>query len=77
MLRIATSDESFTDLKPVGRFREQLVNLFELIGISEHPSFADGPPVRSHSAIRTVLYARHETSFVFLALHAKVLRTVV
>src|SRR5713226_6887401 len=36
-----------------------------------------GATVRSYSAIRTDLYARHETSFVFLALHAQVLRTVI
>src|SRR5713101_5049330 len=33
--------------------------------------------VRSYSAIRTDLYARHETSFAFLALHAKVLQRVI
>src|SRR5216684_2067304 len=159
MLRIATSDGLFTDLKPASRLREQLVNLFELIGICAHPRSADGPPLRScplltmslarvglwrsefsvllaaavrlpgtssdaqklqvhpgrlenlfaadpskeqkkraaeragtslragrpnhratgrsYSAIRTDLYARHESSFVFLALYAKVLRTVI
>jgi hypothetical protein len=33
--------------------------------------------MRSYSAIRTDLYALLETSFVFLALHAKVLRAVI
>src|SRR6267378_5989328 len=47
MLRIATSDGSFADLKPACRFREQLVNLFELIGICAHPRSADGPSLRS------------------------------
>src|SRR5229473_4290196 len=159
MFRIATSDGLFTGLRPACRFRAQLVNLFELIGICAHPRSADAPPLRSHSlltrslarvglwrsefsvppvvavrllgtssaaqksqvrpgrlenlfaadlskeqrkraaeragaslragrrshratvrsysAIRTDLCARHKTSFVFLALHAQVLRTVI
>src|SRR6266849_3273715 len=157
MSRIATSDGLFTGLRPTCRFRAQLVNLFELIGICAHPRSADAPPLRSHSlltrslarvglwrsefsvppavavrlpgtssgahksqvrpgrlenlfaadpskeqrkraaeragaslragrpshratvrsysAIPTGLYARHQTSFVFLAFHAKVLWT--
>src|ERR1700674_5139042 len=47
MLRIATSEGSFADLKPACRFREQLVNLFELIGICAYPRSADVPPLRS------------------------------
>src|ERR1700687_5025787 len=47
MLRIATSGGSFADLKPACPFPEQLVNLFELIGICARPRAADGPPPRS------------------------------
>src|ERR1700682_2317414 len=59
MLRIATSDGSFADLKPTCCFREQLVNLFELIGICAHPRSADGPPRRSRP-LSTMSLARAE-----------------
>src|SRR6266849_6641279 len=58
--------------------KEQKKRAAERTGASlraERPSHR--ATVRSYSAIRTDLYARHETSFVFLALHAKVLRTVI
>src|SRR5216684_2621605 len=51
MFRIATSDGLFTGLRPACRFRAQLVNLFELIGICAHPRSADAPPLRSHSLL--------------------------
>src|SRR6266852_7272138 len=58
--------------------KEQTRRAAERAGASlraERPSHR--ATVRSYSAIRTDLYARHETSFVFFALHAKVLRTVI
>src|SRR6266478_5226845 len=51
MFRIATSDGLFTGLRPACRFRAQLVNLLELIGICAHPRSADAPPLRSHSLL--------------------------
>src|SRR6266851_1758584 len=51
MLRIATSDGLFTGLRSACRFRAQLENLFELIGICAHPRSADVPPLRSHSLL--------------------------
>jgi len=57
MPRMATSEGSFADLKPSCRFREQLVNLFELIGTCAHLRSADGPPLRSRP-LSTICFAR-------------------
>src|SRR5260370_39282035 len=51
MFRIATSDGLFTDVRPAWRFRAQLVNLFELIGICAHLRSANAPPLRSDSLL--------------------------